>query len=466
MRNPLKCYTFTIAGVLAALLVHPVTPAAESDTPSPKAEVTPSMTGLPPDPGTAVYRIKCGQVEADGHALTIGNATWSADRAYKDGADYGAIGGNVGPRIAEIPFSNSRTPELYRSERFGMKAYVFKVEDGTYNLRLYFAESFESNFKAGMRIFDVSVDGKPALQDFDPFTEGGGFARTVVMEIRGVRATGGKLNIEFHAKRENPAICGIEVFRTTPETAFAVQKLSTPAPTPELPADWAHPRPGVKTRKLLFVGNSFFIFWAMPETIATMVNCAQDVVQLETQRCCYGGKRLAWLWEGDPEQNARKAVESGKYDEVVILLAIEAEVPWDRGMEILDKAMALIRKNNARPVLHWTDVVPPEEKEKRLADLKRLCQKHQGVLLPVRLAWDQGAKERPELVWHNFDGLHPSLHQAYLTACLHYALWTGKSPKGHPHPYVIDRGLKIEDKPAAFLQDLAERIMKENGLIQ
>jgi len=26
--------------------------------------------------------------------------------------------------------------------------------------------------------------------------------------------------------------------------------------------------------------------------------------------------------------------------------------------------------------------------------------------------------------------------------------------------------LKIEDKSAAFLQDLAERIMKENGLIQ
>lgn len=418
------------------------------------------MQDLPPDPGTAVYRVKCGtDKERADYAFKSGNGTWTPDREYEEGAPYGAVGGHTGLRIWEIPFFNSRTPEIFRRERFGMKSYVFKVEPGTYNLRLYFTESFESNYKAGLRVCDVSVEGNVVLKDFDAFAEGGGFARAVVMEVRGVKVTDGKLNIGFHPKKENPAICGIEVFRAPDGTPAAVQKLTAPVPTPEFGAL----RPGVKTERALFVGNSFFIFWAMPETISAMVNVGQDAVQLETQRCCFGGKRIQWLWEGDPQQTARKEVESGKYGHVVVLVMIEANLSWDQGMEILDRTCAFIRKNNVRPILHWADKVPPEEREKRITDMKRIAAKHQAVLLPVRLSWDEGQHRRAEFCWRNPDGLHPSLHQAYLTACLHYILWTGKSPKGHPHPYVVDRGLKIEAEPAAWLQDHAERVMREYG---
>ena len=75
------------------------------------------------------------------------------------------------------------------------------------------------NVKAapGTRVFDVKLQDRAALKDFDIVKEAGGIRKAVAKEFRGVRATE-KLTIEFAASKQNaaettdPIISAFEIF--------------------------------------------------------------------------------------------------------------------------------------------------------------------------------------------------------------------------------------------------------------
>ena len=59
------------------------------------------------------------------------------------------------------------------------------MTDATYSICFYFVE-LESN-KAGDRVFNVEVQGKPFLRNFDIVKESGGIKRDIVKVINGIR---------------------------------------------------------------------------------------------------------------------------------------------------------------------------------------------------------------------------------------------------------------------------------------
>jgi outer membrane protein assembly factor BamB len=61
-------------------------------------------------------------------------------------------------------------------------------EPRTYTVRLYFAEP--DKVAGGKRLFNVAIQGKPVLVDFDIAQESGGSGRTLIKEFKGIAAQG------------------------------------------------------------------------------------------------------------------------------------------------------------------------------------------------------------------------------------------------------------------------------------
>jgi len=146
---------------------------------------------------------------------------WAADQGFSEGKTV--------VREKTLPIHHTAAPAVYRAERYGMKNYTLPVAPGTYTVRLHhFAETFDCNYRAGQRSFDVSVNGKPVFEAFDPYTAAGGFGRPVIIEYAGCSAVD-QIEIEFS---KGAAINGIEVFEADTNTQETIQQI-TPVATPE-----------------------------------------------------------------------------------------------------------------------------------------------------------------------------------------------------------------------------------------
>ena len=81
-----------------------------------------------------------------------------------------------------------------------------------YTVRLHFAEPDRT--KSGERRFDVSLQGKRVLENFDIVGAAGSPRRTVVREFAGIAISDG-LTIELSPKSARPTLSGVELIRET-----------------------------------------------------------------------------------------------------------------------------------------------------------------------------------------------------------------------------------------------------------
>ena len=159
-------------------------------------------------PAKALMRVNAG---ADKDYTDLSGAKWLADKEFAEGAQYGAVGGKTVARAGIEAVPGTKAPQVYLTERYGMKAYQFAVPNGVYTVRLHFAETYEGITKEGARLFSVSVNGKPVLKDLDVFKAAGGFARPLVKDVEHIQVADGKLVIEFAEGVQNPEVNGIEI---------------------------------------------------------------------------------------------------------------------------------------------------------------------------------------------------------------------------------------------------------------
>ena len=89
-------------------------------------------------------------------------------------------------------------------------------EPRAYTVRLYFAEP--DKLPAGKRLFNVAVQGKTMLTDFDIAREAGGFARPLIKEFKGI-VTQGQLTIRLtpsdSSEIRTTVLCGLELIAET-----------------------------------------------------------------------------------------------------------------------------------------------------------------------------------------------------------------------------------------------------------
>jgi len=117
-----------------------------------------------------VIRIKAGKSEpvkdADGNL-------WLADQGFQ--------GGETVER-PDIQIANTKSPDLYRAERYSMESFSWPVPNGKYVVNLHFAETFDGITGPGERVFSFNVQGHE-FKDFDVWAKAGGALRAYVEKI-------------------------------------------------------------------------------------------------------------------------------------------------------------------------------------------------------------------------------------------------------------------------------------------
>jgi hypothetical protein len=157
--------------------------------------------------GAFALRINCGAEEA--YTDSTGRR-WEADRPFTDGG-WGYVGGRA-VRRDERPVADTTDAPVYLNERYKQSAYRVSVPNGRYTVRLHFAETFSRVTGPGMRVFGVSVEGRPVWPTLDPFREAGGRAYAAVVKTTQADVADGELTIEFkESDKHAPMVNGLEV---------------------------------------------------------------------------------------------------------------------------------------------------------------------------------------------------------------------------------------------------------------
>ena len=123
--------------------------------------------------------------------------------------DQGFADGETTERADDLQVANTKSPALYRTERYGMTSFSYPVPNGQYTVKLHFAETFDGIGGPGDRVFSFNVEGHP-FNHFDIWVKAGGPLRAYIETVN-VQVTDGKLDISFTPEVENPEINGIEI---------------------------------------------------------------------------------------------------------------------------------------------------------------------------------------------------------------------------------------------------------------
>ncbi|WP_162872760.1 malectin domain-containing carbohydrate-binding protein [Austwickia chelonae] len=131
---------------------------------------------------------------------------------------------------------------LYQETTFGTTGYTLPVTSGRYRVRLLMVENYWT--KAGQRVFDVSAEGKPALEKVD--IAGAVGARTAYDRTFETDVTDGSLDLSFTKVVDNPQFSAIEVTKvsaptSTPTTTPIPEPTPTPAPETVTPTPVNNP---------------------------------------------------------------------------------------------------------------------------------------------------------------------------------------------------------------------------------
>jgi len=123
-----------------------------------------------------------------------------------------------------------------------MESFAWKLPNGKYLVKLYFAETYEGISGPGERVFSFTVQGRE-FKDFDVWAKAGGFNRAYIESVP-VEVTNGEIRITFTPKVQNPQINAIEIIPQAgqiipfpPTTAAvvapveAVDDIAPPVPT-------------------------------------------------------------------------------------------------------------------------------------------------------------------------------------------------------------------------------------------
>ena len=155
-------------------------------------------------PSTAL-RIACGQsAPYTDHAGNV----WAADAHFSGGAP-----DTHAPAVA---IANTMDAPLYNSQRYGDSGgqaasfgYAFDVPNGSYQVTLKFAETYDT--LPGQRVFDVSINGDTKLSGFD-IVKTAGAANTATDQVFDVDVTGGTIKLQFDpGPADFPKVDAIEV---------------------------------------------------------------------------------------------------------------------------------------------------------------------------------------------------------------------------------------------------------------
>ncbi|MGI9549621.1 MAG: malectin domain-containing carbohydrate-binding protein [Aurantibacter sp.] len=201
--------TVTISGTLDGIAI--------TDT----ADITFNPDGSNPAQETTQSTVEVGpsllRINSGGPEVTFGAVTFLEDQYFGDGTE-----AFTNPFVTEI--ANTDMDAIYLTERItdnvdirGPISYNIPVTNGTYTVKLYFAEIFwgvenPQMFEGGegSRIFNISMEDTETFTGYDLFKEHG--AASAGTRMYDIEVTDGELTITLESTVDKPKISALEVF--------------------------------------------------------------------------------------------------------------------------------------------------------------------------------------------------------------------------------------------------------------
>ncbi|MBZ5535203.1 MAG: SGNH/GDSL hydrolase family protein [Acidobacteriia bacterium] len=238
------------------------------------------------------------------------------------------------------------------------------------------------------------------------------------------------------------------------------------------------PQPQRKPLRVLFVGNSYTYYNNLPEMLEQLSLSAGTDSRIQARMIVAGGAMLEQLWQRGA---ALWAIQHGGWDYVVLqeqsslgpspmvdgLPTIRSPDDFYKYARLFDEA---IRQAGAKTVFYstWARRNAPVQNQQALDfAYMRIARELHARVAPVGLAWQDLRTKGSGVDPYWQDGSHPSPAGTYLAACVFYATFTGKNPKGLSHeifgPPVDDTGRIDGDKKVQLvgLSAASARLIQE-----
>ena len=191
---------------------------------SPERKTADVHAGLPPFAAARAspleVRILAGR--RNGDYTDRWGRIWRSDRYFQGGSAF---------ESPDHPIFGARESGIYQNRREGAFAYDIPLPAGVYELRLHFAETLygENNVAGGRessRVFNVWINGKEALHEFDVIAEAG----PSTADVRAFKdispAADGKLHLRFEPLHNPPLLNAIEIATGTAGKLRPIRMLS------------------------------------------------------------------------------------------------------------------------------------------------------------------------------------------------------------------------------------------------
>ncbi len=390
----------------------------------------------------SIYRINCG-------AISQGIDGWLDDQEWTDGADYGYIGGGNVTREPDLPIHADELKEVIRSEHFNAEGYKLKLEAGTYCIRIISAVTFEGQIPV-QKSFSVGLNGDQLIKEFEPYKISGGLGRPAIIEVDGYKHEGGELSIDLG---EQSLMNGIEI---------STSSASAEAVTIQAPAkDYKPPMPSIRTKmakhfKILFIGNSGTFFWAIPETLRSMLNNSSANISISFEKSLSGGKRFEWHYN---ESDVLEKIAENKYDIVAMQDSSGGPLDFTDSMkEYGGKLIEAVRAAGSQALLYayqGPERYTSEQRHQVMQYYLDIAKEHDVRVVPGAVALDNAMKALPNTNFHNPDRHHLGMFGGYVMACCFFEVLSGMNAENHEYPAVFGQEVLIPKDIARVLERCA-----------
>ena len=160
--------------------------------------------------------------------VNSGGAACKDSKGQSWSADYGYNTGTLSNSAPKATVSGTSDPTLFKSARVGTSSgadlqYQFTVSNGSYNVNLYFAETYYTS--KGQRVFDVQMQGVTVFSALDIYALAG--LDNALVKSANVSVTNGQLTIRFaHRAYGNvPVIAAVEILPASSSLQFSTSSL-------------------------------------------------------------------------------------------------------------------------------------------------------------------------------------------------------------------------------------------------
>ncbi|HEY7771603.1 MAG TPA: DUF1592 domain-containing protein [Marinagarivorans sp.] len=178
----------------------PVSQSSAPTSSSANSSVSSSAAFVPPPEQTPGPPALTVAINAGGPAASLDGIAYQADAYFSGGSTY----------VTDADIAGTDEDDVYLTERYEDSSYAIPVENGRYNIRLNFSETYHD--AVGERLFNVLVEGQQVLSNVDIFATVG-MRAAMIENINNIAVTDGSLDIEFQSVAALAKVTGIVVYK-------------------------------------------------------------------------------------------------------------------------------------------------------------------------------------------------------------------------------------------------------------